>query len=530
MKSYDVAARTMRWVCIALVLLTYPFSHNPTSIMLLTLLGAGIFYNLAHYLRPRTGAAVFTSRMNTLAIDHLFVFGLIVLTGGLESTYYPLVFLLIAALISNYGLAGFSFAISSQLAMGVIVWQIHVSPAATSTGAGLVVKLTLLLLFSFMLEDRFSRQAEGERQRLLALINSISSAVLAIDEHGKIYLYNAAALELLNTNRSIAGLAISNVLPLHDAHDHRVNILQLIAHGDRPLSRGDLTYHASDGSNIILDLTLTPVRAFGTGTDHRGGYMVVFRDITKQKSLDEERSEFIAVTSHELRTPLAIAEANLSTAMLPSFAKLPAKIRPLLDESHNNIVFLSQLIQDLSTLARAERDQLNLSHDLVDVGGVAEQLVRDYHDQARAKRLKLELEAEPDLGSIVTSQMELREILQNLITNAIKYTPKGSITLSVKRAKTGLEFAVSDTGIGISASDKPMIFTKFYRSEDYRTRATGGTGLGLYITHKLAEKLGARITFTSKLNHGSTFTLTLPQTNQASEDPVAAKPAPVAAT
>ncbi|HUD11107.1 MAG TPA: ATP-binding protein, partial [Candidatus Saccharimonadia bacterium] len=110
-----------------------------------------------------------------------------------------------------------------------------------------------------------------------------------------------------------------------------------------------------------------------------------------------------------------------------------------------------------------------------------------------------------------------REILQNLITNAIKYTKSGQITVGCSRVATGTEFTVHDTGIGISASDKPKIFTKFYRSEDYRTRQTGGTGLGLYITRKLSEKLGVKISFTSRLNHGSTFTLRVPNRVAESE-------------
>jgi len=104
----------------------------------------------------------------------------------------------------------------------------------------------------------------------------------------------------------------------------------------------------------------------------------------------------------------------------------------------------------------------------------------------------------------------LHELLQNFITNAIKYTKEGSITLEVARKKDTIHFAVKDTGIGISKSDQAKVFNKFYRSEDYRTRETGGTGLGLYVAVKLAKKLGTEIDLSSRLNHGSTFSFTLP--------------------
>ena len=141
---------------------------------------------------------------------------------------------------------------------------------------------------------------------------------------------------------------------------------------------------------------------------------------------------------------------------------------------------------------------------------MAQELVRDYRPQAEAKGLQLRLELGANLGNVLTSRLELREILQNFLTNAIKYTAAGNVTLAVEAVKNGTDFTVRDTGIGVSASDKPKLFGKFYRSEDYRTRQTGGTGLGLYITHKLAEKLGVTINFTSKLNHGSSFGVHVP--------------------
>jgi signal transduction histidine kinase len=174
------------------------------------------------------------------------------------------------------------------------------------------------------------------------------------------------------------------------------------------------------------------------------------------------------------------------------------------------MVFMGELIQDLGTLARAERGDLKVQLELVDPGLLAADLVRDYQPQAESKNLKLKLELGENLGQVFTSPPELREILQNFLTNALKYTQNGSITIKVDVAPDGTNFTVSDTGIGLSASDKNKIFQKFYRSEDYRTRQTGGTGLGLYITHKLAEKLGITISFTSRLNHGSAFTVHVP--------------------
>jgi PAS domain S-box-containing protein len=519
---YESSSRSIRWICLVLVLVTYPFD-SPYGLVMMTVIVLTAVYNALRYSNFMLSKPFFSSRINSLAVDHIFILSLVVLSGGLASPYYPFFFLLILSIIASYGIAGFAFVLSAQVLVTLILLKIQLTPLPNAPEFQFIIKLVFLVVFSliaeqsvrsrdeeYLLASRFTHRIENERQRLLSLINSLSNAVLAVDEAGKIYLYNAAALELLNTNRDISGSYINDLLPLHDEDGGRVNLLRLIKADDHAVNRQDLYYEASDASKMILDLTVSPVHVFGYGSDNWGGYMAVFRDITKQKSLDEERDEFISVTSHELRTPLAIAEANLSTAMLPGFAKIEPKAKHLIDQAYQNVVFLGALIQDLTTLSRAERADLKIKHEVIDTRTFCEQLVTDYRPQAETKGLNLNLKLSPDLGNIISGEHELHEILQNFLTNAIKYTSTGSITLEATKQSNGTEFSVRDTGIGISASDKHKIFTKFYRSEDYRTRQTGGTGLGLYITHKLAEKLGVKITFTSRLNHGSNFRIFVP--------------------
>lgn len=517
----------LRWISLGLVVLTYPFDQQ-YSLVVFTLLVLMAAFNLLTYLpafnrRREQGV----SGLNSLAVDHIFVLALALLSGGLASPYYPLFFILIIGVIILYGVAGLAFSLASQVIISLILLvapiEAHVQPA--SADIQFIIKLIFVVVFSIMaaqsvrsrdeetlLESRFTSRLDEQRQRLLALINSLSSAVLAIDRNGKIYQYNAAALELLNTNRDINGMEVSGLLKLHDDKSTTLDLDKLIKESKGVISRQDLIYVADDGSEISLDLTISPVHMSGFIADHddAGGSMIVFSDITKQKSLDEERNEFISVTSHELRTPLAIAEANLSTAMLPGYAKIEPKAMKLLEQSHQNIMFLSQLIQDLSSLSQAERTDLQIERTLVDVPEMVNKLAADYKSSAAEKGLKLKVTLDPQVKTIHTSEHEVHEVLQNFLTNAIKYTQHGSVTLSLEHRLGAAIVCVKDTGIGISASDKTKIFQKFYRSEDYRTRETGGTGLGLYITKKLVERAGLGMDFTSRLNYGSTFRLIIP--------------------
>ena len=177
--------------------------------------------------------------------------------------------------------------------------------------------------------------------------------------------------------------------------------------------------------------------------------------------------------------------------------------------AYNQITFLAGMVNDLSALSRAERGVADNS-EKIDVKELAHNLLKKYSEDAKTKKLHLNLDLSPKLEAVMTSRLYLEELLQDFITNAIKYTKKGSVTIDFKQKKNNIIFSIKDTGIGVSNSDKQKIFDKFYRSEDYRTRESSGTGLGLYIAEKLSHKLGTNISLTSRLNHGSTFSFILP--------------------
>jgi signal transduction histidine kinase len=178
--------------------------------------------------------------------------------------------------------------------------------------------------------------------------------------------------------------------------------------------------------------------------------------------------------------------------------------------SHDQVLFLAKMVNDLSTLSRAERGVADATEE-IDVAVMVHDLYNQYGPQAGAKGLHFNLDASPQLGTVVASRLYLKELLQNFITNAIKYTQEGSVTLHVKSTKDAITFSVSDTGIGIRKADLENIFKRFYRAEDFRTRETNGTGLGLYVSAKLAKKLGCKINVESRINHGSTFSFSLPR-------------------
>lgn len=349
-----------------------------------------------------------------------------------------------------------------------------------------------------------------EHQRLTSLINSMADAVIAVDEDIKVVLYNGAALNMLDVNTIRAGSRLSALFRPVDKDNQACDIADMVKAAKVPITSRDLRLRAPDSTYINLYLSIAPVH-LGYGNEGQSGYVLLLRDITREKSLEEERDEFISVVSHELRTPIAIAEGNIGNAQFiaEKSGDLSA-IRQALKEAHGQVLFLADIINDLATLSRAERGKLQIEVEAINVYELVTELADSYRPQAEAKGLKLNTVLDPSLELLHSSKLYTREILQNFITNAIKYTIKGHVTLKAASDPEGVRFAVEDTGIGISKHDQQKVYDKFFRSEDYRTRQANGTGLGLYVTLKLARLVHAELELKSELNKGSTFKVFIP--------------------
>lgn len=357
---------------------------------------------------------------------------------------------------------------------------------------------------------RHFHRTSVEHERLTSLINSMADGVIAVDSRMKIVTSNGAALNILDVNDTLLGKRLKDVFKPHDKNSQPVEIEQVVEGARIPTTTRDLVLKYADGSRINLYLSIAPVH-LGYGKRGHRGYVLLLRDITHEKSLEEERDEFISVVSHELRTPIAITEGNISNAQfIVEKTGDMEQVKQALKQAHDQTMFLADMINDLATLSRAERGKLVLEIKPIDVNELLENLARTYQENAKSKGLELKVADAGKLPPLLSGELYVREILQNFITNSIKYTEKGSVTISAAVRDQGISFSVTDTGIGISKSDQEKVFDKFFRSEDFRTRQNNGTGLGLYVTLKLARLLHAELDVQSELNKGSTFTVYIP--------------------
>jgi PAS domain S-box-containing protein len=484
---------------------------------------------------------------------------LIALTGEIRSPYLVLWMLLsiFAGLFGRLGLGLIFAAVNLALA-----YEFFASSAALTRDTILIYLLALEapLVISFIIWHDKTNQEQKKTQAFDALaeqlsqvankseivINAIAEGVVAIDARGVIQLVNPAAQELLGWIKHDAiGLDYRSVIKLSDQNGKEVipetsPIYQVLT-SNKPLVNNDLALTTSSGKKIFISLVVSPVG----NDDGATGAIAVFRDITREKEEERQKAEFISTASHEMRTPVAAIEGYLGLALNPNTAAIDDKARAYLMKAHEATQHLGTLFQDLLTVSRAEDNRLIPKPTVVDAVSFVRSITESLTQKAQAKGLFLHFKP----GGIISNtdeeggnrkispayysyvdQNHLREIINNLVDNAIKYTRQGNVAIDIRGDDNNLTISIADTGIGIPPEDVPHLFQKFYRIDNSDTREIGGTGLGLYICRRLAEANNGHIWVESAYGKGSTFYVQIPRISHeranelANEDQTATTP------
>jgi two-component system, OmpR family, phosphate regulon sensor histidine kinase PhoR len=240
------------------------------------------------------------------------------------------------------------------------------------------------------------------------------------------------------------------------------------------------------------------------------GAVIVLHDITDLRKLERVRRDFVANVSHEFKTPLTAIQGFAETLLAGAMDDPQNRIRFLqiiLDHSRR----LARLTDDLLELSRMDADRVDLELDRLSVSQFVQSCIETTQRSAAEKNLRVSVNLKTSLPDIAADRRRLAEVLQNLLDNAVQYTPSGGrITVSASSDGDEVEFSVSDTGIGIPKVDQPRIFERFYRVDVARSREVGGTGLGLSIAKHLVEAHGGRIWVESEVGQGSQFHFTVP--------------------
>ena len=367
--------------------------------------------------------------------------------------------------------------------------------ALIAGGAGaLAIALWLLVRVPERLRRLYAAEEEARTQAELGAnaaraLEHINEAVILLDENGTIQFWNAGASALFHTPEQRAvGSAAEAVVPDLDALEQSA-------------SRGRAVMPALIGGQERW--LRVAVAAFD------GGRVLTLRDVTHEHDLERARTDLIATASHELRTPVAAVYGAVETLRRQS---------EISDEQRNALMQvieqeaerLAALIEQILLAAQLDRGTTTVDVRDCDVYALCSS-VRQAAESGTNTRVTLRAPAA--LGSVRTDPERLRQVLTNLVDNAIKYSPAGStVEIRIEDDPQRLRIHVSDDGIGIAAAEQERIFEKFYRVDAAMKQGIGGSGLGLYISRELIERLGGRLSVNSRLGSGSTFTVTLPRT------------------
>jgi two-component system phosphate regulon sensor histidine kinase PhoR len=347
---------------------------------------------------------------------------------------------------------------------------------------------------------------EGDRQLLGAVLGGMTESVIAVDSRRRLLFANQAASRLFGLGPGSVGRLVAELVRSPRVQE----AVDATLVGPKP-HRVEIQFANPDSRSFsgprCLAVQGTPLPGLPPT-----GAVLVFHDVTELRRLERMRQDFVANASHELKTPLAAIKAYTETLIDGALHDEDVNVRFLgqIDEQADR---LNRLILDLLSLARLESGQDAFQHLPLRFGPAARKIAETHRDRAEAKQIAYQLDLPDEIGPWVLADEEaIRQILDNLIDNALKYTPDGGrVRVSARVLGNQVVLDVSDTGIGIPRDDLPRVFERFYRVDKARSRALGGTGLGLAIVKHLAQSLGGRIAVESRVGVGSTFTLSLPR-------------------
>ncbi|MDO7906194.1 cell wall metabolism sensor histidine kinase WalK [Paenibacillus sp. JX-17] len=359
--------------------------------------------------------------------------------------------------------------------------------------------------FNYMtsrLRDALS-QNEEEKEKLASILINMSDGVIATDESGRVILGNRRASAMLGVHEAqMSGRHISGLLGMDPAE------MDELVSGSAASTILQIDPPGGSEEPVVIRVTFTPIhrREFGIA-----GSIAVLQDVTEQEELEASRREFVANVSHELRTPLTTIK-SYTEALNDGALEEPQLAHRFVDVIQNETERMIRLVTDLLHLSRLDSKEARLRIRSSDVMEMLEEVADRFSFQMKQKKIRRKVFVEHGISHISIDRDQIDQVLDNLVSNALKYTPEGGkIDIEARlQDEHTLSISVQDDGIGIPKKDLDRIFERFYRVDKARSRNMGGTGLGLSIAQEIIKAHGGHIELQSELGQGTRVTFTLP--------------------
>ncbi len=348
-------------------------------------------------------------------------------------------------------------------------------------------------------------QLEREKARLTASMHGLTLGFIITDPDGRILIINAMASSILGVSQTVD--RIEHIENLFTSPFNLADAVKTCRETNKPVDVPELGFHSK-----YLRLFVAPILV-STNNNEYAGTVLIIEDITEAKAIERSKEEFFSIASHELRTPLTAIRGNTSIIMDMYKDKFPdAEFGEMLDDIHVSSIRLIGIVNDFLNMSRLEQGRMNYHIGAFDMAKLVHEVMDELKNTAEEKHLTFTDTVPGELPLVTGDRDRTKEVLINLISNSIKYTDEGSVTVGVELVDGIETVLVSDTGRGISEQNQSLLFRKFQQAGDsILTRDTSkSTGLGLYISKLMVEGMGGSIGLkTSEMGVGSVFFFSL---------------------
>lgn len=527
-------------------------NENPFIIVIFSLLGiatTGVFgvlhlvinHNTPVGILELTGSAaialnLFTFQLNkkiTLA-NHLFILILLALlvlmliSGGIERTgiFWFFIFPLAAFFLTGrkQGLVWLA-ALYMASAATVVIANLYGLALPYSAVEIRQLLITLLVVTISMYVYELSREraeiaVRRGKKELQAYLDNMTTLSAKVSYDGTILFANQIAKKAFGSGEKVIGTNfIDGSWWTFDkaVHERVQAAFERVLQGKKVGVEERMRIAAADGPKIIhIHFSMIPIFEQG----HLIYILAEGQDISQEFEIEQTKSEFVSLASHQLRTPISAIQWYSEMLLSGDVGKLAKEQRSYVQQVYDSNIRLGIIVDAMLTVSMLEMGKFVMHPTTVDIAKECQSIIHDLkHSHLQEKKLVIHQTYDPDLPLFHVDRTAINRIIRNVISNAFKYTPTGgSIEVKITRVREkaagensqDVQIIISDTGYGIPVSQQKNIFVKLFRATNIKEKDTDGTGLGLYIIKAIIEHMGGQITFTSKEDKGSTFTILLP--------------------
>ncbi|MFH1401369.1 MAG: PAS domain S-box protein [Parcubacteria group bacterium] len=345
------------------------------------------------------------------------------------------------------------------------------------------------------------RDAEEEKNKTLAIIANFSDGLLVFDKENKLSLINYQA-------EKIFGAKAEEILGKHfldlSRTPHLFSLISLFSGEIKELSRIELIIK----ENLIVEISMAEIKK----DQEKIGFFIIAHDVTREKEIEKIKSEFVSISAHQLRTPLSAIKWTLRTILDGDAGQLNPDQIDLLQKTYISNERMIALVNDLLDVTRIEEGKRLFKPGLADIAPILQFAINSFKGESEKRQISVEFKSSlSKMPKIMLDVEKIKLAFQNIIGNAIRYTPTGGkVTITLGYGKKEVEISIKDTGIGIPQISQQKIFSKFFRSQNAVRMETEGSGLGLFIAKNIIEAHGGRIWFESEEGKGTTFYVAIP--------------------